>query len=70
MSSKNLVGAKDISTRAGVKVDTVHKWRDRHPSFPDPLAVISDSIPVWDWSQVALWLESRDVKTVRNSPAG
>ena len=59
MSPANLVGAKDIAARAGVKVDTVHKWRERHDSFPAPLAIVSDFVPVWDWLEVARWIEGR-----------
>lgn len=55
----DLVGAKDIATRAGVQVDTVKKWRVRHPSFPSPLATISGTIPVWEWRTVARWLDAR-----------
>lgn len=59
MSAINLVGAKDIASRAGVKVDTVHKWRKRSSSFPKPVAIISDKVPIWDWAQVERWLSSR-----------
>lgn len=63
MTTSNLVGAKDIATRADVKKDTVMKWRARYESFPKPVAVISDSVPVWDWLEVAAWLESRSTQT-------
>lgn len=54
----DLVGAKDIAERAGVKVDSVHKWRDRHSAFPQPVAIVSGSIPVWTWGSVRRWLET------------
>lgn len=58
MSPQNLVGVKEISQRAGVTADAVHKWRARHRSFPAPVVELSQG-PVWDWSQVAEWLEGR-----------
>lgn len=59
LEQRELVGAKDIATRAGVKVDTVHKWRTRHQTFPKPVAVISDTVPVWDWLEVEAWIRRR-----------
>lgn len=58
MTASNLVGAKDIADRAGVKVDTIHKWRARHPSFPEPIGLISGLLPVWDYAEVETWLKA------------
>ena len=50
-----LVGVCEIASRAGVRPDTVQAWRRRHPSFPEPTAVLALG-PVWEWSDVAAWL--------------
>ena len=51
----DLVGVAEIAERAGVKPDTVHAWRSRHPSFPSPAVVLAAG-PVWRWSDVDAWL--------------
>lgn len=52
----DLVGAKDIAERAGVKSQTVSMWRIRN-LLPEPIAVVSD-VPVWDWiTQILPWLQ-------------
>lgn len=52
----DLVGPTEIAERAGVKPDTVLKWRLRHAlTFPVPLVTLSSG-PVWDWADVEEWL--------------
>jgi hypothetical protein len=51
----DLVDQTEIARRAGVKVGTVRMWRQRHPDFPEPDAVLSIG-PVWVWSKVAPWV--------------
>jgi hypothetical protein len=51
----DLVGTSEIAERAGVKVNTVHSWRQRHADFPEP-AVRLASGPVWRWPDVFAWL--------------
>lgn len=50
------VGQLEIAERAGVKPDTVKKWRDRHPSFPKPRWTVGGN-PAWEWAVVRRWLE-------------
>ena len=52
-----LAGVKEIAQRAGVARVTVEKWRQRHPSFPAPIAELSQG-PVWDYAHVSEWLEA------------
>ena len=52
------VGVTEIADRAGVKPDTVQKWRTRHDSFPPPAVALSMG-PIWDWHVVAEWLDAR-----------
>lgn len=54
-SNDALVGIAEIAARAGVKPDTVHAWRHRHPSFPAPASRLAMG-PVWRWGDVAAWL--------------
>lgn len=51
----DLLGVTEIAERAGVKLDTVQKWRQRHLDFPKPVAELAMG-PVWEWSDVELWL--------------
>jgi hypothetical protein len=51
----DLVGVTDLARRAAVQVDTVHKWRQRHDTFPEPLAELASG-PVWSWEAVERWL--------------
>jgi uncharacterized protein YjcR len=58
----DLVGVKEIAERAGVKPNSVHKWRQRHgDAFPAPVAELSQG-PVWDWLEVRGWLKARSSK--------
>lgn len=50
-----LVGAKDIASRLGVKrAQVVHEWRRRYPGFPDPVAEIGGGL-IWLWPEVLEW---------------
>jgi hypothetical protein len=49
------VGVSDIAQRAGVKPDTVQKWRDRHADFPAPVLKLARG-PLWEWTDVEDWL--------------
>lgn len=51
------VGAQEIAERAGVQRDTVWKWRQRHPDFPQPVTL--NMGPVWQWPEVAHWIAHR-----------
>lgn len=51
----DLVGVAEIAQRAGVKADTIHKWRSRHSDFPRPIAELAAG-PVWSYAAVERWL--------------
>ena len=55
LPSDEMVGVAEVAERAGVKADTVHAWRQRHPTFPDPAQDLAMG-PVWWWSDVERWL--------------
>lgn len=52
---ETMVGVAEIAERAGVRPDTIHAWRQRHPEFPTPITTLAAG-PVWAWSDVARWL--------------
>jgi hypothetical protein len=54
-AGSDIVGVAEIAQRAVIRPDTVHVWRHRHPSFPEPIAELAAG-PVWSWSDVAMWL--------------
>ena len=53
-----LVGVAELADRAGVKPETVTKWRQRHPDFPTPVASLAVG-DVWVWADVAPWVAAR-----------
>lgn len=55
MGPEDLVSVSEIATRAGVKPDTVHKWRQRHSDFPSPFTTVG-GVPVWVWPDIESWL--------------
>lgn len=55
MTTLDLVGYGEIAERAGTTPGTVRTWRNRHPSFPPPIARLRSG-PVWQWDDVAAWL--------------
>ena len=57
MGPNDLVSVQEIADRAGVKPDTVHKWRSRHDDFPAPFGEVAGSVPVWLWPDVKNWLD-------------
>ena len=52
------VGITEIAQMAGVTRWAVDNWRrpERHCDFPAPAWELSGG-PVWDWAEVAAWLE-------------
>lgn len=50
-----IVGISEIALMAGVKPDTVHAWRSRHTTFPEPAAMLARG-PVWFRDDVAAWI--------------
>lgn len=51
----DLVGATEIADRLDVgSVQTVHSWRRRDASFPEPVARLSQAL-VWSWPDVEQW---------------
>lgn len=57
MTDTDLVGIVEIAQRASVTRDAVHKWRERYPDFPTPLADLA-ATPVWRWSTIETWLRA------------
>lgn len=53
----NLVGAQEIADLLGVGRTQVHKWRERHGDFPQPVANITRTL-VWYWPDVERWARS------------
>ena len=54
----DLVGAAEIAERLGVALpQVVHKWRERYPDFPQPVAQLRQAL-VWSWPDVAAWARS------------
>lgn len=49
-----LVGQPEIAAMFGVKLATVHQWRNRH-NLPDPDAVVSGGNPVWLRQRILDW---------------
>jgi hypothetical protein len=52
-----LVGVPEIADSAGVRADTVRKWRQRHADFPRPIAELNAG-PVWSLEGVERWLRT------------
>jgi hypothetical protein len=56
----DLVTVTTIAERAGVTRAAVSNWRHRHADFPLPLVIHGEgarSLPVFEWPEVADWLE-------------
>lgn len=56
MGPADLVSVREIAERAGVRPDTVHKWRARHTDFPTPFSHVAGGVPVWVWPDVKEWI--------------
>lgn len=52
----DLVGVTDIAMIAGVSKAAVSNWSLRHDDFPEPLAVVSKSIPLYSRREITEWL--------------
>lgn len=50
----DLVGANEIAERLDVSVATVHKWKQRYDSFPDPYVILAQG-PIYYWPDVRTW---------------
>lgn len=51
---EDLVGAAEIAERLGIQPRTIHQWRNRYPSFPEPVAMLQQAM-VWAWPDVQAW---------------
>ncbi len=54
-----LVSVPEIAKAFGVSASAVRKWRSRglDPAFPEPIAVVSHGIPIWQLNDVRTWHE-------------
>jgi predicted DNA-binding transcriptional regulator AlpA len=60
VDADNLVGAAEIAERLGAKrVQRVHEWMTRDPSFPRPVAKLK-AAHVWNWPDVERWAKKND----------
>lgn len=50
----DLVGAAEIGERLGIRRQSVHQLRSRHPDFPAPVATLKQA-HVWSWPDVEAW---------------
>lgn len=55
----DVVSVSEIAARAGRPINTIQSWRRRHRDFPTPLAQLAAG-PVWTWTPVRDWIETRD----------
>ena len=54
----DLVGATEITERLKVgSVQTVHSWRRRDATFPQPVAQLAQAL-VWSWPDVERWAKA------------
>jgi predicted DNA-binding transcriptional regulator AlpA len=52
-----LVDSRTIAERLGLAFpESVHTWRRRDPSFPEPVARIGQAF-AWRWSDVERWAQ-------------
>jgi predicted DNA-binding transcriptional regulator AlpA len=52
----NLIDTAGIAERVGVQPSTIHQWRQRALTFPNPVRVFKIG-PVWNWPEVERWLQ-------------
>jgi predicted nucleic acid-binding protein len=55
----DVVSVSEIAARTGRPINTIQSWRRRHRDFPTPMAQLAAG-PVWTWTPVRDWIESRD----------
>jgi hypothetical protein len=57
----HLVSLSDIADRAGLTRAAVTNYAkgDRGEAFPHPVARVTTSSPLWDWTDVSQWLATR-----------
>lgn len=53
-----LVSLSDIAQRSGLTKTAVHNYAtgERRTDFPAPIARVTTTSPLWDWSEVSGWL--------------
>src|SRR5262245_21342886 len=51
----DLAGLLEIAEAFGVAVPTIHSWRRRYPTFPQPVVVLH-ATPVWRLSEIRAWM--------------
>jgi len=51
----DIVGITDIADELNLTLAAVSQWRTRYDTFPKPIKVISNSIPLYSLQQVLNW---------------
>jgi hypothetical protein len=55
--ASDLVNSAQIAERLGIAHrESVVKWRQRHPEFPEP-ALHVGKVMLWSWPEVRAWAE-------------
>ena len=52
----DLVGTTEIAERLAIQTQTVRRWRQRHPDFPDPVGHVAGN-PAWHWADIRTWCQ-------------
>ena len=53
-TDNDIVDTTEAAHRLGVKPDTIHQWRQRHPNFPPPHQTLTIG-PIWKWGTIRQW---------------
>ncbi len=69
--AEDLVTMSEIARRIDVRLSAVSNWRNRHPTFPQPVCVADGDL--FDAEQIATWLDTRKISRShlrRGEPVG
>lgn len=65
-----LLALVDVADRAKVAPPVVSNWRNRHPDFPAPVAVVARGrTPLWREEDVDGWLANRAAQAAKKRTA-
>lgn len=65
VAPENLVTESEIAKRLNKSRQTVSLWikGERRQSFPHPVMRLSEKSPLWNWSEVCVWLYDNNIIT-------